>query len=362
MDFTYSEDQQAISELATQIINDHSAPETLRALERSGEPRFNRDLWSKLAEAGLLGLSVPEESGGAGLTLLEAALVIQASGTAAAAIPIWETLGLGLPALLGSDNPAAREWISTTAAGETVLTGAWHQGEAIDAENPTVSASSAGLTGTASCVPALTVADAVIVPARVEGTLALYLVATDAPGVSIEPIDSTYGTPDGNLELNNAQAIELVRGDDAVHLAFDHAVALQCALLLGHCESALALTAQYTKDRKQFGVPLASFQAVGHRAADTFIDTQGIRLTTNQALWRLSTGVEASEQVAIAKFWASYGGYRVVHAATHLHGGVGVDRDYPLHRHFLAVKQYELQLGGATPSLLRLGASIAANA
>jgi alkylation response protein AidB-like acyl-CoA dehydrogenase len=126
------------------------------------------------------------------------------------------------------------------------------------------------------------------------------------------------------------------------------------------CAEALRLTAEYTKNREQFGKPIASFQAVGHRAADAYIDTETIRLTAWQACWRLGAGLPAKEEVAIAKFFAAYGGQRVVHAASHLHGGVGVDRDYPLCRYFLAAKQLELALGGATHQLLRLGKMIAA--
>ncbi|MEL7210068.1 MAG: acyl-CoA dehydrogenase family protein, partial [Actinomycetota bacterium] len=123
---------------------------------------------------------------------------------------------------------------------------------------------------------------------------------------------------------------------------------------------AVHLTAEYTKTREQFDRPIATFQAVGQRAADAFIDTEAIRLTTWQAVWRLSEGLPAGEQVSVAKFWAAEGGQRVVHAAQHLHGGMGVDRDYPLHRYFLWAKQLELTLGGATRSLLDLGSSIAA--
>ena len=98
---------------------------------------------------------------------------------------------------------------------------------------------------------------------------------------------------------------------------------------------------------------------MSQRAADAYIDTEAVRLTAWQAAWRLDRGLPAAEQVAIAKFWASEGAQRVVHAAHHLHGGVGVDRDYPLHRYFLLVKQAELALGSATPSLQRLGRLLA---
>jgi 3-oxocholest-4-en-26-oyl-CoA dehydrogenase beta subunit len=133
-----------------------------------------------------------------------------------------------------------------------------------------------------------------------------------------------------------------------------------CALAIGVCEEALRMTAEYTKTREQFDRPIATFQAVGQRAADSYIDTEAIRLTAWQAAWRISEGLPAAHEAAIAKFWAAEGGQRVVHAAVHLHGGIGVDKDYPLHRYFLLAKQIELTLGGTTPQLLKLGAMLAA--
>jgi 3-oxocholest-4-en-26-oyl-CoA dehydrogenase beta subunit len=101
---------------------------------------------------------------------------------------------------------------------------------------------------------------------------------------------------------------------------------------------------------------------VSQRAADAYIDAQAVRLTAWQAAWRLDDGLPASGEVAVAKFWAAEGGQRVVHAAQHLPGGIGVDRDYPLHRYFLWAKHLELTLGGATAQLLRLGSLLASDA
>ena len=98
---------------------------------------------------------------------------------------------------------------------------------------------------------------------------------------------------------------------------------------------------------------------MGRRSLGSFIDTEAVRLTAKQALWRLSVDMPASAEVATAKYWAAFGGQRVVHTAQHLHGGVGVDRDYPLHRYFLSAKEIELQLGGTTRQLLALGDIIA---
>ena len=128
----------------------------------------------------------------------------------------------------------------------------------------------------------------------------------------------------------------------------------------GAAAASLALVAEYTKNREQFGKPIATFQAVGQRAADAYVDTEAIRLTAWQAAWRIAEGLPADKEIAVAKFWAADGGQRVVHAAVHLHGGVGVDREYPLHRFFLNTKHIELTLGGATDQLLRLGATLAA--
>ena len=109
-------------------------------------------------------------------------------------------------------------------------------------------------------------------------------------------------------------------------------------------------------EREQFGTKLGTFQAVGHRIADAYIDTEAIRLTALQAIWRLDRGARRPhDELMVAKFWAAEGAQRVVHAAQHLHGGIGVDLDYPIHRYFRWAKVLELTLGGASPSLLRLG-------
>jgi alkylation response protein AidB-like acyl-CoA dehydrogenase len=139
----------------------------------------------------------------------------------------------------------------------------------------------------------------------------------------------------------------------------ERATVAYCAVVVGVCEEALRLTAEYTRTREQFGRPIASFQAVGQRAADAYIDTEAVRLTAMHAAWRLSSGLPAAEEVAVAKVWAADAGQRVVHAAQHLHGGLGVDRDYPLHRYFLWAKQLELTLGGATAQLRHLGSLLA---
>jgi 3-oxocholest-4-en-26-oyl-CoA dehydrogenase beta subunit len=147
-------------------------------------------------------------------------------------------------------------------------------------------------------------------------------------------------------------------GATAVSWLRRHATALLSATALGVVEGALALTARHVTEREQFGSPIGTFQAVAHRCADAYIDTEAIRLTTWQAAWRLDAGLPADDALDVAAFWVTEGGQRVVHAAQHLHGGIGVDVDYPVHRFFQWAKVLELLVGGTTGALLRLGSSL----
>ena len=126
-------------------------------------------------------------------------------------------------------------------------------------------------------------------------------------------------------------------------------------------ERALELTAGYAGTREQFGRPIGTFQAVAQRLADGYIDVAGARLTMWQAAWRLAEGLSCDTEVATAKFWAAEAGHRVAHTAVHVHGGVGIDLDHPLHRYFVAAKHHEYALGAATAQLRRIGAVLAAS-
>jgi alkylation response protein AidB-like acyl-CoA dehydrogenase len=208
----------------------------------------------------------------------------------------------------------------------------------------------------------------VLVPASAgdDGTIVVLIVDPTAKGVTRERQDTTSGIPEARLELDGVQVAASdvlggpASGAEIVDWIVERATAALCSIATGVCEQALKMTAEYTKTREQFDRPIATFQAVGQRAADAYIDTEAIRLTALQAAWRLEEGLPAAAEVAVAKFWAADGGQRVVHAAQHLHGGIGVDRDYPLHRYFLWAKELELTLGGATPQLLKLGEILAA--
>ena len=140
-----------------------------------------------------------------------------------------------------------------------------------------------------------------------------------------------------------------------------HAGALVAAAQLGTADAMLRMTASYTAEREQFGKKIATFQAVAQRAADAFIDVECLRLNTQQAVWLLGEGRDAHDEVAIAKYWVGETGHRVSYASQHLHGGMGVDVDYPLHRYCRWAKHYELMLGSSAHQLERMGQELAAS-
>ena len=154
-------------------------------------------------------------------------------------------------------------------------------------------------------------------------------------------------------------ADRVVGGSDVVAWLRTHSALGHSAFQLGVLERALELTATYAREREQFERPIGSFQAVSSRLADCYIDVKALRLTVTQAAWRLSEDLPADLEVATAAFWSADAGHRVAHTAVHVHGGVGIDTDHPVHRYFLAAKQTEFAVGGATGQLLRIGRELA---
>jgi len=369
MDFSFSEEQDDLKGLATQILEGELSNERLKEVE-GGADNFDRELWAKLAEAGVLGIAVPEAHGGGGYGFLETALVLEQIGRTVAPVPYYAVAVLGaLPiAEFGSDAQQAA-LLPGIASGESIVTAALFEAGA-DPLTPTTTATPDGdgwtLDGVKDCVPAGPLADTVLVPATTaDGRVIVAIVSAAAAGVTRERQDTTNGHPEARFTLAGVKVVAADvlgtadNGADVLEWIVERATAALGAIAVGICEEAVRMTAEYTKTREQFGRAIATFQAVGQRAADAYIDTEGVRLTTWQAVWRLSEGLPASTEVAVAKFWAADGGQRVVHAAQHLHGGMGVDKDYPLHRYFLWAKWIELSLGGATRQLLMIGRRLA---
>lgn len=368
MDFTFTDDQNAIRELARGILDKEVTVERLKRLEAAGE-WHDRPLWSTLAEAGLLGLVVPQKHGGMGLGLLEACMLLQELGRVVARGSFLPTLLAALAIAEHGTEAQQRDWLSPVASGDAVLSLAAIDARSTDPSRSALVAERDGrgwtLDGVKRQVSAADIAARILVPARIGDQLGLFLLDPRAPGVAL------HGQRTAGGEVLFTIAIERARVDDGgllgdrtdagdlVRRLYDCALVAHAAMQIGVSERALETTARYVAERNQFGVPIGSFQAVQHRAADCYIDLESMRWTTWRAAWTLAQGLPAARASAVAKFWAAEGGARIAAATQHLHGGIGVDLDYPIHRYFLRSKAIELALGGAMPQLARLGRDLA---
>lgn len=295
MNWAPTEMQGAIRELARDI------------LEKSTEP------FGDLAEAGVLDLDDP----------LDVCTLLIEVGRAGSNAPLFEHL------VLGQGGSGERR------------TGAW-----IDGSTPT-RVEGGQLFGSKICVPAASASTHAVVTTP-DG---LYEVA-----LSDCQRDEQLATDDQQLGVLGFEGTPATRLDQD---AADWELGAQlgrAAVTLGLCKAALKMTSQYVSKRQQFGKPIATFQAVSQRAADAWIDVQSMEVTLWQAASQRSRGNTAQREVLIAAWWAAEGSHKVLSAAQHLHGGMGFDRDYPLHGFYLMGKRLEFVHGGASQMLQRLGA------
>jgi alkylation response protein AidB-like acyl-CoA dehydrogenase len=371
VDFGFSEVQEDLRGLAAEILADHVTRDRLKELE-AGADRVDRRVWEAFAAANLLGVALPESVGGSGYGIMELCVLLQEVGRRVAPVPLLETVAMAaLPiARFGSDEQQKR-LLSPVVAGTSFLTTALAEPAAHDPAVLRTAAVPDGdgwvLTGEKVAVPWGPVANRVLVSARTgEAAAGVFVVDPSAAGVSLGHAESTNRQPRSSIRLDGVRVLaEDVLGDPTAGFEMLewirlHTLAGLCATAAGVLDEAVRVTAAYLSEREQFGRPLATFQGAALRAADAYIDSQATGIATWSAIWRLATGLPADDALAVAKFWVADGGQRVVAACQHLHGGMGVDIDYPIHRYFLWAKQLELDLGGAHAQLLRLGASIAA--
>jgi alkylation response protein AidB-like acyl-CoA dehydrogenase len=365
MDFRFSDEQNTIRELARGIFEKEVTPERQKAAEATPE-RIDDVLWKTLAEANLLGIAVPEEHGGMGLGLLELCTLLEEWGRAVAPVPAFAALLLGgLPIARFGTNEQRARWLPGLASGTLMLSAALQDAGSEDPAAPATVARRDGtdflLTGAKRLVPLASRAARIVVPAAVDDGVALFLVDPNASGVHLTPQRVSTKEPLFDLVLEGVRVGRAdVFGDaSAARWLRDAALAALCTTQVGVSERALEITAKYLRERVQFGVPIGSFQSVQHRAADCWIDAQAMRWTAWRAATRLVEGSDVSRDTAVAKLWAAEGGSRIANAAQHMHGGIGVDVDYPIHRYFLWSKSLELTLGSATPHLARLGRNLA---
>ncbi len=321
--------------------------ETQAAVRDVVKEALDRDAdWAGLASAGLLSLPVPEAYGGEGLGISEVAVLLREVGSRASGLPVWETLCCGALTLAGAgSDDQQRRLMPGVATGEVILTPAVREPGAGIPEMPSTTLAAGRLTGRKIGVTYAEQAAALLVPAYDGDRVVVALVDPSANGVTLLPSPSSRGATEHTVALDGVEA-DVLPGADAASLLHRLAVAGLCLTAAGVLAGARDLTADYVKGREQFGRKLAEFQAVAQQVADVYIASRTVSLAADNAAWRLAQELDASDDLAVAAHWTCVEGLPALHVCQHLHGGMGVDETYPLHRYFSWITDLTHALGG----------------
>jgi alkylation response protein AidB-like acyl-CoA dehydrogenase len=321
MDFDFSPEQYLLRDTVRDLLRRECTPEAVRAAWTSETGR-SPQRWRKLAQLGVVGLTVAEEHGGAGMDEVDLVLILEEAGRSLLPEPLLETTAVGAPLLARCGSDALRaEWLPRIAAGDATLT--------------------VGLAGSPY------VADATADLVVLERDGALHAVTQDR--LTLQPLRSV----DGARRLFSVTA-EL--GDDTVlsssaadaRWAFDHAAAATAAELVGVAEAMLDMTVAYVKQREQFGRRIGSFQAVQHKLAETLLLVDSARSAVYYAAWALANGTaDASIAASVAKAYASDAERRANAEALQLHGGIGFTWEHPAHLYLKRAKSSAIGFGTA---------------
>jgi 3-oxo-4-pregnene-20-carboxyl-CoA dehydrogenase alpha subunit len=382
VDFELDEEQRELRGLAAQVLDREATPE--RLAQRTGG--YDAGIWKALAQAGLLGACLPAAAGGAGRGAVELAVVLREIGAHVPPVPAYASLALGAMTIAAHGTPAQQgELLTPLADGDAVLTGAVREPGTAGSGVRTMARRAAGggyvLDGVKTFVPYAAEAYRILVPARLDGRtgdegVGVFLVEPAA--VRTSPHPAATGEPMARLALDGVRVGgDALLGEGAWTTLRRYASAGAVATVSGVVERALALTTEHVKTREQFGRVLAEFQAVTMRVGDVYIAKRALDVAMWAAVWRLDrwprgtrdAGVpdapdahapdaddaDVDEALAVAAYNACGPAVEALYACQHLHGGIGMDVTYPLHRYFAWGKHYGHLLGGAEAQLDALG-------
>jgi alkylation response protein AidB-like acyl-CoA dehydrogenase len=389
VDFELDESLRELRGLAAELLGREVTADRLAEHERGGGA-FDTATWRAMAGSGLIGCCLPEDIGGAGAGALGLAVLLREMGARVAPVPLYPTVALGGLPVAAHGTAAQRKLLGRHVDAGRVLTAAIREPDGIDPADPRALARRAGdgyvLDGVKIAVPYAREAAWILVPARVEGAgVGVFMVAPAAPpaaaghgrGAAITTYPASTGEPLARIDLTGLRvgADDLVGGAAAGRAAATlrrYALAGAAATVSGVLAGALELTTEHVKTREQFGRPLAAFQAVTMQISDVYIAKRTLDVAMWAAVWRLAedgpgtafaTGVadgtdgagETDERLALAAYVLCGRALEALHTCQHLHGGVGLDVTYPLHRFFGWAKHYAHLLGGAEAQLETIG-------
>jgi alkylation response protein AidB-like acyl-CoA dehydrogenase len=360
VNFAFTEDQVLLRNAVRSALEEQCKPEHVRAMW--DDPQGTSPaLWSEMAKLGWLGLPFPEAHGGAGLGVVELAIVMEELGRAAYPGPYLATVVLGgLGLLLGGSAAQKDRWLPAVAAGEKRLSAALVE-DALDWDPAATAATAtpAGdgwrLAGVKRFVPWAHLADAVLVPARTSEGLSCFLVDPRAPGVKLQPMTGMdLGTRwyemalDGVAGPADALVGQAGAAGGLLEGLLRRAAVAASAEMLGAARRCLDMSVDYAKVREQFGQPIGTYQAIRHRLSEMLLEVENAHSAVYYAAWALEAGAEdAAVAASICKAYVSDAARKVCGDAIQVHGGIGFTWEYDLHLYFKRAKALEPLFGDA---------------
>lgn len=348
MDFTETEDRTTLAGMVETVLD------KLGPIDPSGLVGFDEKLWTALTHNGFVAAALSEDHGGDGLGLGPVASVLTVLGRRAARTPYLTTVVGGVLPLLAFGATGSEAL--TAAADGAILTAAVAEvGDAVPDRPETtleVDGDRAVVHGRKIAVPYADEAAFLLVST----TGGVVVVPRDTPGVTVVPTASSTGAPEATVVLDEVVLpVAAVIGTD-VRALNEHLRSGYAAYADGLAAGALRLTSDHLASRTQFGRPLGAFQAVSQQIADAYVTARTVHLVAISATWRVSEGLDARADTALAAYWVSVELPQMMQQCHHLHGGLGVDVTYPMHRFFSSAKDVARSLGGPSTTLDLLGA------
>ena len=344
MDLTFNDEQQALREAVRDLCAKHATPEIVRALEEDAAG-YRDETWRELARMELLGLTIPEDLGGVGQTMLEAVIVCEELGRALLPAPYFvsSVLGAELISTAGSEQQR-REWLPRLASGEAIVSVAWQEPDrSASAEGVSARIEGGRLSGEKIMVPFAAAATRLIVLARAGNDVALFLIDPTGPGVTLRKTETLGSGPDYLVVLDGAPAEPLgAAGWAAFEDAMVDGMIALAAMAVGGSERAHEMAVEYAKERVQFGKPIGSFQAIAHPLAETYTEIGGAKALVYEAAWARAAGKNARTLAAMAKLYCCDVYRRVTKLGQQVYGGIGFTRDIDMQLYFRRAKQLEL--------------------
>jgi len=359
MDFNFSEEQDMLKTMARDFLTDKVAKTLVKELEESDEG-YSPELWKEMVELGWMGLLIPDEYGGSGMTFLDLAVVLEEIGRACLPGPYFSTVVLGgIPMLKYGTEEQKQEYLGKIAGGEAIFTFAiTEEAGSYTPESIAVTAKESGdawvINGTKLFVPDANVADYLLCAARTgEGAedITIFIIDAKSDGITVNPLKTLAGDKlcevifkDVSIPKENILG-ETGKGWDIVVKTIEYAAIGKCCVMIGAMQQSLDITVDYAKERNQYGKAIGSFQVVQHYCANMAIDVDGTRFSTYEAAWKLNEDLPAAREVAIAKAWANEAFERVSTLAHQIHGAIGCTIDHDLHYYTRTGKAAALSYG-----------------